>query len=473
MAQNKPVIVFTGVNNGVIREMVLLGKCLQDQVTVSFYRSPSFRVESVFHDEKISFPIHFPQKVNSFQIGSEVKFDDKNDAWENIKNKTSRILYYLRRAYWDLRAEKPIKTYKEFKETKRNVWKELKLLSPSLVILHNHHRLESRCIVSYCFKYKIPTLILPSASAMITPEGMANILLSRRSKNCGNPDDPIVNRILAALRPQLVQEYNGRRLIFDSGLHIIIYKLLGLWVGNPWVLGSGHISYLGVSGRDDWNRYIMQQIPREKLIITGLAEYDDLYVRDRNYPSDPSGRLRLTYAIPPLPEHAILSWQDHIKILNEVLECLKKLPVELQLSLHPQHPKEVYEALAEKHGIRVADVKTRDLIPSTDIYLCTYSSTMKFALAALVPTIHLDLYNIIETSRFDFLGLIQAFSMEHLAKAIMDLHNPSFYLDIVNSLKISRKKLLQVDGRATERLAQVVMELLENRRPSLAGIDPE
>lgn len=51
-------IVFSGLNTGVIREMVLLSKALNNKAIINFYHCHSLNTEKVFGEEDIEFP-HF------------------------------------------------------------------------------------------------------------------------------------------------------------------------------------------------------------------------------------------------------------------------------------------------------------------------------------------------------------------------------------------------------------------------------
>ena len=76
--------------------------------------------------------------------------------------------------------------------------------------------------------------------------------------------------------------------------------------------------------------------------------------------------------------------------IESLFDILQATQCEVSLSLHPKASREVYEPLASRHGLRVAEASLSTILPEADIFVASWSSTLRWSAMLGIASINLD-----------------------------------------------------------------------------------
>ena len=482
MNQNrKPVILFATSHPATIPEMVRIaegfsGKAesvfllLEDDLSsqVDFLEARGYRVLLLY------------SKPDRFNDGEPV---DKSGKAGVVKNKTSaarliasfftsRIKRFqsLTRFYRDIRNSQPINHFRDVLKEIKIIEQHLCVLTPKIVVVYSDRTAVYRTIVTFACRMNIPILVVPSASNMSFPEGHALNKINRRSLQCDGVDAPFLNRILARFWPEIVYEYRGKKLLFDNAFRIVAEKLFGIYPGNPWIIGGGRLSYIAVSGKNDWQRFVKDGIEESRLVITGMAVHDTLFslIKARKTVRARDGDALVVLTLPALPEHNMLSWNEYLPVLEKVILEIQKFPCKLMLSLHPAHAPQNYLELAKKLKLEISSRPLFELIPDADLFICSHSSTISWAILVGVPVLNLDIFG----TEFDIYdssnGVINITGIDEISPEMKKvLEDQDYYQELVNAQFKAASAIGLMDGHAGDRLVALVQDLMDGKKPYL------
>jgi len=164
----------------------------------------------------------------------------------------------------------------------------------------------------------------------------------------------------------------------------------GLLSKKPWLIGSsGLINKLCVSTKVYSNFLIENGIKKEIINIIGAISYDILYKRQRAKHNQKIAIL----ALPQFYEHGFMTkneaMQEHEFILN-ALQILKEY--KLVISLHPTMNYDDYLYLEELYDCKISQQRLDEILSTADLFICTPSTTIQWAILLQVRTIVIDFY---------------------------------------------------------------------------------
>lgn len=387
--------------------------------------------------------------------------------------------------YWTWKRYRPLGRVQKLHSQIKIFDKVIEQFNPSAILL----KLDvgtSRILAARARRFKIPILIVPSASSRFTS---STFLLSLGIQStggahrfaCSGRDAPLLNRAVAALHPEITYHHDAQVYINSNPMEIIIEKVFGVYPNNPWHLGGSKSSFLALGGAADWERYRSYGVDESRLVLTGQVVHDELHQALQQARERPRGTLPLVlYGASPFPEHGYLSWQEHLETMRQILSILKQTPCTLRLCLHPNHDPSRYLELAREMNIAVEQRPLLRVLPEADVYLTWFSSTIPWAVILGVPVINLDIYDKVNLRSMvaqDFIdystigGVVNVKTLQEMAKALGRVLNDEQYRQ---QLDASRKRYVRenalLDGRCGERLVSVVLDMIEGRRPRLAGM---
>src|SRR5262249_35532508 len=134
------------------------------------------------------------------------------------------------------------------------------------------------------------------------------------------------------------------------------------------------------------------------------------------------------------------------------------------LSLHPKSDPAAYRFLEAEFGARLLDQSLREVLPAADVFVGTYSSTVRWAVLLGVPTVVVDFYGF-DYDIFDhFPGLVKVTDRALLAPTLKRLvDNPLYARELREGQRRAAPSVAPFDGRACRRLIDLVAA---HRRPS-------
>jgi hypothetical protein len=101
-------------------------------------------------------------------------------------------------------------------------------------------------------------------------------------------------------------------------------------------------------------------------------------------------KLKLVCALPQWGEHLQLPWPEHMAKIQSLFEILQASQCEVSLSLHPKASREAYETLAAQYGLQVAQHSLSTILPEADIFVASWSSTLRWSAMLGIASVNLD-----------------------------------------------------------------------------------
>jgi len=95
--------------------------------------------------------------------------------------------------------------------------------------------------------------------------------------------------------------------------------------------------------------------------------------------------------VPQAGEHALVDWERHMELTATLFRALGASGGNVLLSLHPRSRPETYAALARESGCCLLEERLSGVLAVADIFVASYSSTVRWALLMGIPTIMIDL----------------------------------------------------------------------------------
>lgn len=284
--------------------------------------------------------------------------------------------------------------------------------------------------------------------------------------------------MLRLLCPQWLKKGRFKNALMFTPEMIFAWESLGMSLRDAWIVHGGDSDLLCVENEMSDIQYSIEKIPRKKRVNTG-SPYCDMMIDSLHKRNDSiaslrsgerieSGRTRILVSWPPsyhetYPDRS--EFQSYDEMTLEVLCHLNNLPdVDLIVSLHPACNHST-RALIENVGIEVSDVYLIDLIPSIDIYITYFSSTIRWALAAGKIVLNYDAYSIGIKAFESAPGFINFSKFHELCLTINSLVTSDDFFKEIKFKQITNSSMWGImDGQCTRRIFDESEKLLTRSR---------
>lgn len=320
------------------------------------------------------------------------------------------------------------------------------------------------------------SLIVPFAAS--DPWSDAYLRHTRTSLLLDSGRFRLVKRLLARRLPgQRRDTQYGPMLFFPVPTTIMLW-LLRLLPPNPWSIGGGLSDAIAVFGPTDRARLVEAGIDSAKIAVTGQPLVDELYASsergtetrrrlDEVYGFD-SMKPLLCCALPHLGEHDLIPWETHWGDTQHLLDVFMDSGCEVLLSLHPKSDPRLYEEVIDSRGLAIASQPLRRILSAADVFVATYSSTVRWAALLAIPTLIFDLHGMNYPMYDHIQGLVRCDSIEDLPEALRKIaFDDRFRTVCREALKDSGRTLEPLDGQAVAR----VLNALAERLSASSGVD--
>lgn len=269
-----------------------------------------------------------------------------------------------------------------------------------------------------------PLLLIP-AHSICMPDGGAFMRLQRKQLELMvglNKEIPmekslkftaLLNKLADWLLHDQIFESRFGRQLFSPAKELFTYKLAGILPPNLWQHGTRFSNFIILSGSDEERVCQAAGIPRRKIFTLGSPALDAVtneLIRNREvnrknlfetYDLIPDKKL-VILALPPLYEHDMKSEEEHLYWLREILKLSKMADANILISLHPKMAPTRYAWIIEEFGIKILQGTLKDALGSADIFVgAAYSATIRWAMAARIPCLNLDFWELNESTYAD------------------------------------------------------------------------
>lgn len=299
---------------------------------------------------------------------------------------------------------------------------------------------------------------------------------------CYGDDDKQLSPQRRDLLPWLgrwVHNHQGRNLVRYAPDRLLAMELLGLAPRLPWVLNTGGCQAVVVEGAFLQRLFARLGIdrPRGRVQPLGHPALDRLHAAaekraerraalqdalglDRTrpivicaVPTDQYG----TWQPPGLPsyEHLLHFWCDSLSRLRSF---------EGVVAPHPSIPPAVVEALAAR-GARILPGSLVDSLPVADLFICSVSSTAKWARALGIPVVNYNTYQFqyLPSERYAYLdGLTGVHTVATTTDylALLDqMDDPAFFEAARRAARSDAADYGVLDGHALNRILDLFSRL--------------
>jgi hypothetical protein len=242
-------------------------------------------------------------------------------------------------------------------------------------------------------------------------------------------------------------------------------KKLGVLTANPFVMGCGVSDILCLDDRHSKELYVERGVAERKIRVVGDGAYDKLYrafLKRDQVRDEIVTRFRLRreekiviVALPQLAEHNILSWNDHWNEIRFLMDKLNDLTGNVLVSLHPKMDRAAYNFLEKAYSCSIIDEHLSGVLPCADVFVATFSSTVRWSVLCGVNTVIVDFYGL-NYRMYDFLTSIQKVSCRSKLPAALKIASER-PMEFEHDWEILSRDTV-FDGRTIERYINIFEE---------------
>ena len=244
----------------------------------------------------------------------------------------------------------------------------------------------------------------------------------------------------------------------------------GVLTKNPYVMGSGSSDILCIDNHYNKNLYVRAGVEEKKIHIVGDGNYDLLYKqhsqRDvirqnifKKYHLDNDKKI-IIIGLPQLGEHGELPWDRHWQEIHFLIKSLHSLDQNILISLHPKMNINNYKYLEKKFDCKILNERLIDSLPSADLYIATYSSTVVWSVLCGINTVVIDFYGFNYTM-YDYLNSIRKVEQKDNLKTTLE-NSLTEKVDFSKDWEKLSKNMV-FDGRTMERYIELIRDSLSSK----------
>jgi hypothetical protein len=283
-------------------------------------------------------------------------------------------------------------TLLEISRCRREIDRQLAELRPDVLVVFEDRVLHPEMVwLDVAARRGIPALLVRYASSSAESDAW-----TRRGKTAYALELGVLawaRRCFAHFYPQHELQTAWGRQLFYSLWDSAALALAGMAQLQPWVVGGGKVAAVAVQGEADRQEALsLCDAEASRFHVTGQPSWDSMAARRLQARAAPAGarKLKLVCALPQWGEHLQLPWPEHMAKILSLFEILQASQCEVSLSLHPKASREAYETLAAQYGLQVAGHSLSTILPEADIFVASWSSTLRWSAMLGIASVNLD-----------------------------------------------------------------------------------
>lgn len=356
---------------------------------------------------------------------------------------------------WRLGVFRVIALVTRIRRKRRAVSARLAILKPDALVVFEDRFIDPEAIwLAEAWQIRLPAMLVRYAHSSLESD-----IWSRRNRQgyCLESGGLAwLRRAFARRYPDHVLVDGTRRFLFYPTWQSWALALSGMADTDPRVVGGGKVCRVAVHGLAD--REAAEGISglTGRFIVTGQPSLDILATER---PARQS-RIRIICAWPQWAEHEQAPWEVHMALLEKLASMLATFDAEVLISLHPKAERQRYLPLGEKHGLTISENSLVNVLPSADIFLASWSSTLNWSAILGIPSVNLDW---IGQAYGHFDGLHSLLlskgpdDLEELLKRM--IADDGFRTSLGEALKREAEPFGTLDGRASARVVNIIDEV--------------
>lgn len=360
-------------------------------------------------------------------------------------------------------------TSKRLQAEKRWARRTLRSLRPYCAVVSQERWIAFLPILKAMREEGIPVMLLlaadssPDGGAALRKDGnflSAGLSPARRHRDDGpSAGRALINKLVAWWMPGQVYASRWGRMLYTAPATLVALKLCGMLPRSLWYQGTTFVNHIIISGKDEMALYEQANVDPRKLLRFGVPEMDTLYSKWQMRPQlrnelalhygFDAHKPFIVFAPPPLWEHELQSEEVHWQSLRAILDALKPIYNQVLVSLHPKMAIEHYRWMENDYSARICHERLKEVLSAADVFVCSYSSTLRWAVALGIPAINVDLWDLRYTI---FRGLQNYTTVTNIAGLGSALASAS----LQGVTKTPLNGDIICDGKAKERLINLI-----------------
>lgn len=336
---------------------------------------------------------------------------------------------------------------------------------PNAMILFDDRAAADMAMIKAARQARVRVVLAPYASS--SPESDVAYRLKDAAAHGLHGMSSLLRRLIAKLFPHEVRETpHGAMLFFRASDYpaLAAFRLLG---GRSWLWGGGKADAVCVFGEPDRDTLVSEGVDPAKVHVTGQASLDLLFaqaarrneLKQEQARDTRDDRSLIVCAVPQSAEHGQLSWEAHERATLDLFDALQGSRARVMLSLHPRSERAYYERLAAgRPALSISSEPLETILPAADLFIATYSSTVRWAVLVGVPSLIIDPADL-NYAMFDGMpGVSIVKEQAAWSSAIRTaLADDTLRLALATDLEKSAGLLGPRDGVASQRIASLAL----------------
>ncbi len=321
----------------------------------------------------------------------------------------------------------------------------------------------------------IPRVVLPYA--LSRAEGSVLTRSKRRPHRLGIRPLRRTKKWIAEKLPGQIHSQGGTDYLFFSPEVTLAHQRADMLPERPWALGGGLSDFAALANSDDRDYIANLGVMRERLRVIGDLSHDALHrahaerdatrqlLRELHFSAEHNDRVAderplVIVAVPQLAEQGLF---DRVACDDaaRALVAPAAAGADVLLSLHPKSAPDDYAFLEREFGARIVDRPLHSILPSADLFVAGFSSTVRWAVATGVPVVVADLgwwgYDMFD----DFEGVVTVRDRDAYAQSVSDLiRDPARRSELARAHGRAAARMGAIDGNAGARLVALLDEVV-------------
>jgi len=210
-----------------------------------------------------------------------------------------------------------------------------------------------------------------------------------------------------------------------------------------------------------------------KVQVVGQYSHDALYESyakrtplrreiSATYFPESGGNNLLILALPQLFEHNIQNFDLAMQEIDYLVKTLSEIEnLNILISLHPKMRPENYAFVKHYKGVNISRKRLYDILPSADLYISAFESTITWSLMCGVISIYIDFYKLgLDLSKYN--GCIVLAERDNFGRDVnllCESISPQEYSE--DEIPQQARGLPPFDGHSGDRILLALQELVD------------
>ena len=371
------------------KDVSIIGMCLTSSLAEKFH--------SILSNESINYKILSKNSVDDLNFSDKSNYTPKNNTfWISKFKKILNSTIFNSTIFYKFREMIISHNLKLYKKTTKNYFSQNNVTAVLSMADRTHDYIESSILYNArLLKIKV---ILP----YIAHYDIKSALIYRKNKNGEissefNPFKPISLYKLIAYFRFKKQLYN--KVFYQAPYILNAHKKEKTLSHYPWWIGNGNSDLVCVDSKYTLNKFLDNRVLKDKIVITGHPQYDEIYKCKQDYNSiykklskQYNFNIKKKLIIFSLPQHAeqgFIKFSEHFHQIKMILNQLVMIDCNVIISMHPRQNFLDYNFIFKDYNFNISKDPLHKIIATADLFIASNSSTSVWSALCGIPSLNI------------------------------------------------------------------------------------